>query len=144
MSSKTELPPASKSESVHSARILGATALILWAIACGCIAAAVCYAYDRDRIRLFTLGLLMVDLSMAVLATLIWYLLRYYLRPQAENYAIREYLYRAGYRDATMKYLSANPDLHLVQPAATQVPAQPPRGRADGVNGNHRTRNYAG
>lgn len=86
----------------------------------------------------------MVDLSMAVLASLIWYLLRYYLKPQAENRAIHEYLYRAGYRDATMKYLSANPDLHLVPPATTQVPAQPPRGHADAINGNHRTRNYVG
>lgn len=104
--------------------------------------AIVGYAYDRDRIRFFTFGLLMVDLSMAVLATLIWYLLKHYLRPQAENRAIREYLYRAGYRDATMKYLSANPDLRLVPAATTQVPAQPQREFAGTINGNHRTKNY--
>jgi len=144
VSGKLEIPQPSKAVALHSTQLLGAAALTLWAVALCCVGAAVGYAFDRDRVRLFTLGLLMVDLSMAVLTTLIWYLAKYYLRPQAETRAIGDYMYRAGYRDATMKYLGANADLHLVQPPTVQVPAQPPRGSTDAISSDHRAGKYVG
>jgi hypothetical protein len=81
-------------------------------------------AFDRPRLLALTRGLIMIDLSVAVLATLIWYLAKYHLQPQIESRAIAEYSYRAGCRDTTMKLLRAT-ELHLVR--TTPPPATPPQ-----------------
>lgn len=119
---------------------MGGVALALWGSAFGWTTVAAEYAYDRPKVLQFIRGLLMMDIALAVLATLLWYLTKYYLRPQEEARAIREYLYRAGYRDATMKLLN-NRELHLVRPMPppTTASQSPLDDYLVKQNGHHRT-----
>lgn len=82
----------------------------------------------------------MMDIGMALVATLMWFLVKYYLLPMEENRAIHEYMYRAGYRDATMKLLTDR-ELHLVRPMPPPTPAaQTQLGEyLAKQNGHHRT-----
>jgi hypothetical protein len=101
--------------------------VILWITAVAVSGADALVAYDRIKILIFTAGLVMMDLAAAIVISLMWYVSRHYIRPLNERKAEIEYSYRAGFRDATMRFLRPGPDLFLVRPVAPpqRVPAQP-------------------
>jgi hypothetical protein len=110
-------------------RLLGLLALTLWGAAIAVSGADALVAYDRIKILIFTGGLLMMDLSAAIVASLMWYVSRHYIQPLSENKTENEYCYRAGHRDATLRFLQPSPGLQLVRPPM-HVPAQGARGYA--------------
>jgi hypothetical protein len=115
-----------KTEPSYSPRLLGAIALTLWTIAPLSSAATAELAYNKTKILLFVGGLLMMDIALAVLASVVWLWVKHYVNPQAENRAVDDYLLRAAHAAAAQKRLKRTTDLHLVRPPE-------PRRSSDGV-----------
>lgn len=139
--SGSEAGPSQRTKSSHllKTRLIGGISLALWGTAVGCLAIQTELAYDRPKALAFARGLLMIDLSLAVLATLIWFFAEFHLRPQIESRAIAEYSYRAGCRDTALKLLQTT-ELHLVRTMPPPAPHQrQPREYVAKSNGHQRT-----
>src|SRR4051812_17849219 len=111
---------------LHSPHTLGPLSLTLWltGIAVSPISATV--AYGNLRLLILSGGVLTTDLAAAVVITLMWIVSRQYVQPHDETRAENEYCYRAGYRDATARFLNSGAELYLVQSIAP-VPERTPR-----------------
>ena len=134
--------PSQRTKSSHllNPQLLGGISLLLWGTAIGWTTITAEFVWDRPKALQLVRGLLTINIALAMIATLIWYLAKYYLLPAQENRAIHEYLYRAGYRDATMKLLQSR-ELHLVRPTPPPTPADQPQPRDYLVKQNgHRTK----
>lgn len=131
MSESTEPARGTISASLQSPRSLGLLALALWCLAFISSALRADFAHDHIKVLLFTGSLIMINVALALLVTLIWFMTKHYIKPNVEIRAMDDYKYRAGYRDATARYRHLSPDLHLVRPAEPTIPAQQPRGAAD-------------
>lgn len=101
--------------------------MALWCLAFVSSALRADLAHDHIKVLLFTGSLIMMDVALALLVSLMWFLTKYYIRPNVEISAMDDYKYRAGYRDATARFLRSSPDLHIVRPAEPGIPAQYPR-----------------
>lgn len=114
--SGSEPEPSQRTKSSHllKTRLIGGISLILWGTAIGCLAVQGELAYDRPKAIVFARGVLMIDLTLALLASLVWCFAKYYLAPQIESRAVAEYAYRAGCRDATLRLMQET-ELHVVR-----------------------------
>lgn len=134
MSEGPKRSPETNARPLRRPRLLGLLALALWGAAIAVSGADAILAYDRIKILIFTAGIVMMDLSAAIVTTLMWYVSRHYIQPLNENKAENEYCYRAGHRDATLRFLQPGPGLQLVRPVMPvppkSVPSQMPRGFA--------------
>lgn len=128
MSESCKTSPESNARPLRRPRLLGLLALALWTTVPAVSAAGAVLAFDRVKILIFAAGLVMMDLSAAIVTSIMWYVSQHYIQPLNENRAEIEYSYRAGFRDATVRFLRPGPDLYLVRPVAPppqRVPSQP-------------------
>jgi hypothetical protein len=108
-------------------RLLGLLALTLWVTAVAVSGTDAVLAYDHTKVLIFTAGLVMMDLAAAIVTSLMWYVSRHYIQPLNENQAEIAYSYRAGFRDATVRFLRPGPDLFLVRPVGPPQHVSPQR-----------------
>lgn len=101
----------------------------MWVAGPGISAGAATFGYGHLKILILAAGLVMMDLAAAITVSLMWFGSRHYIQPLNENKVENEYSYRAGYRDATLRFLQPGPGLQLVRPAM-HVPAQTLHGYA--------------
>jgi hypothetical protein len=112
---------------LHSPHTLGSLALTLWLAGIAIPAISAALAYSNTKLLILAAGITMTDLAAAVVATLTWVVSRQYVLPHDGAKAENEYCYRAGYRDATARFLSSGAELYLVQsiaPAPEHTPRQ--------------------
>jgi hypothetical protein len=111
---------------LHSPHTLGALSLTLWLTGLAVSTFSATLAYDNLRLLILAGGVLTTDLAAAVVTTLMWIVSRQYVQPHDGVRAENEYCYRAGYRDATARFLNSGAELSLVQSIAP-VPERAPR-----------------
>jgi hypothetical protein len=118
--------------SLRHTRLLGLLAWVLFALAPTAAAGAAALAHNRVQVLILVGGLVMTDLAVAIVISVMWFVARHYIEPLGENRIENEYCYRAGYRDATLRFLQPGPGLQLVRPPIPapprHIPAQSQRG----------------
>jgi hypothetical protein len=102
----------------------------MWLVAGAIPAAGASLLYHREKLLILAVGVDVMDLAAAIVVSMMWFVARHYIQPLNNNRAENEYSYRAGYRDATLRYLEPRNGLHIVRPATTTAPRIPRRGYA--------------